>query len=122
MKQIILTLGLICAVPVAHAWENADLALESTYLATHLIDWGQTHDIAERCAKGRKMRESNPILGDCPRRDVVDAWFALTALAHVAIAYGIPDKQIRRGFIAFTLGIETAAVTHNVNVGIQVRF
>jgi hypothetical protein len=68
---IILIFCLIPAISLAaDPWSRQDIALEGAYIVLHVVDWGQTRDIA---SQPDKYHESfNPFLGEHPSREKVD--------------------------------------------------
>lgn len=112
---------LLLASQCANAWSEADTQRQTGYFILHVIDWGQTLDISESCTSGGTYYETNPILGECPSRGEVNRYFLLTGLAHYGISRVLSPTQ-RRWFQYVTIGIESAVVAHNFNIGIRVEF
>jgi len=102
----------------ADPWDGQDIGLEVTYQILHLIDWGQTLDIA---AQPEHYREINPLMGDHPSRSRVNAYMGASALAHLGITHFLP-KSWRPYWQGLTIGMTGALVIHNFNIGLQVRF
>ncbi len=102
----------------ADPWSKQDIALEATYFAFHLLDWGQTRDIAIR--DGR-YHELNPILGKHPSLDQVNLYFLGTGLLHPVITNFLP-KKYRSWFQGVTIGISGACVIRNFNIGLRINF
>ncbi|MFB6225163.1 MAG: hypothetical protein ABEI13_01780, partial [Candidatus Paceibacteria bacterium] len=99
----------LCGTPVgagASDWRPQDTKRQVVYYAFHLADWGQTLDIADRCVprdepitftEGNSPYENaavenNPILGRCPDRSEVNAYFLTTAILHYGVARALPPK------------------------------
>lgn len=99
-------------------WSTQDIVLESTWLAFHLIDWGQALDIADQLTK---YSEVNPILGKHPSRDKVHLYFGATALAHLGITYILPQKY-RPYWQMITIGISATNVFYGFSAGLHIRF
>lgn len=126
MKTIFATILLLfTASSHADEWTKSDSVREATYLALHIADWGQTRNIVHRsntgCDGGATCIEKNPILGRNPSISRVDTYFAITALAHVAISYALP-KVWRQGWQYVSIGMEAAVVGHNYSLGLKVDF
>jgi hypothetical protein len=104
----------------ANAWDKTDTAIEAAYTAVHIIDWGQTLDIASKCNTTGHY-ETNPILGRCPSNNKVNLYFASTLILHYAAAYVLPVKY-RRMFQSGTIGMELSYTVSNANIGLNVNF
>ncbi len=102
----------------ASDWSRNDVALEAGYLTLHVLDWGQSLDIVGR---HKVYHERNPFLGKHPSRDEVNSYFALTALAHVAIANGLAAPA-RTYFQLITIGVEAAVAGNNYRIGLRTAF
>ena len=120
MKRWLLVLALfLTPIPLwASDWTRTDVAFEAAYLTLHVVDWGQTLDIVNR---HKIYHERNPILGTHPDRDEVNTYFALTALAHVAIANWL-DNPNRRYFQVITIGVEAVVAGNNYRIGLRTAF
>lgn len=102
----------------AGEWTQSDVAFEAAYLSLHVLDWGQTLNIV---AERHFYNEQNPVLGRHPSRDQVNTYFALTALAHVAIANWL-DTPARTYFQLITIGLEAAVAGNNYRIGLRTAF
>jgi hypothetical protein len=102
----------------AEEWSKTDIVFEATYLTLHLVDWGQTLDIVNR---HETYHERNPILGKHPTREQVNTYFALTALAHLAIANWL-DAPYRNYFQVGTIALEAVVIGNNFAIGLRVAF
>ena len=101
-------------------WDHWDTAIELAYFAAHIADWGQTRSIANHCQVGTYY-ETNPILGECPTVQTVNAYFLGTALLHAGVAYMLP-KKYRRIFQSTTIAAQVGVVSSNASIGIQMHF
>lgn len=99
-------------------WRGADTAREAVFLTLYMLDWGQTRTIARH---PERRSEANAFLGEHPSAGRVDRYFAVTALAHVGVAYVLPSSW-RAGFQYITIGIELSTVNRNRHLGIAVDF
>ncbi len=119
----VLALLLLVACP-AHAdeWTTADTAREVTYLALHVVDWGQTLEVSNH---PEKYHEHNVILGKHPSRGEVNAYFIATGLLHPVVSYGLrkytPDGWVQ-AWQYVTIGIEVGATANNFKLGIGFGF
>lgn len=107
-----------CSPAFADEWSRADTWREATYQSLALIDWAQTRNIG---SKPDCLYEHNSILGKHPGSGKINAYFALTGIAHAAIAYALPSEY-RVPFQYITIGIEVGAVAHNFSIGISAKF
>lgn len=121
-------LGLVLIIPACcnadgffkhDPWTKEDTMREAAYLVLHVVDWGQTRNIVNRREEG--YWEINPILGKQPSIKRVDSYMAFSAIAHVGIAYVLPQKW-RARFQYTTAGIKTGLVIYNNSAGLRVDF
>ena len=118
MSKFFFILLLLSSSVFADEWREADTYREVAYLTVHSLDWAQTHTIA---ANPDKYFEHNLILGNNPKSENINTYFALTALAHIGIAYVLPYEW-RKGFQYVTIGIESRSVVRNFSLGISIQF
>ena len=102
----------------AQEWSRTDTALEATYLALHSVDWSQSKYIAKH---PESFYETNVFLGKHPHGGDVNVYFATTAIAHIAVAYLLPEKY-RSMFQVATIGMEIGYVGKNYHIGIGFSF
>lgn len=100
-----------------HEWSQRDTALQLSYTALHIADWGQTLDIENHPGHF----ETNPILGSHPTRGEINTYFASTLALHWLIARVLPQKW-RNQFQLGTIALEFDVVTDNRSAGIRVNF
>lgn len=93
------------------SWSRADTALEVTYATVAVVDWTQTAKIVK---SGR--RETNPILGERPSLRGVALYFPSMIAGHFLVSRLLPAGKPRAIWQAFTIGMESEAVIHNVRV------
>jgi len=120
MRKGILIL-LFISLPVflwASPLTKQDKILEGLFITTLMIDWGQTLYISEY---PDKYWESNPILGENPSRERVNAYFASCIVGHILITRILPPKW-RTAWQTIWIGIELKTIHNNWQVGIRVRF
>lgn len=95
-------------------WTGEDTAREVVYLGFHVVDWGQTLDIADH---PDRWHENNAVLGSHPSRGEVNRYFALTALLHPVVSYLLP-RPYREVWQYVTIGVELGATVNNARIGI----
>jgi hypothetical protein len=100
-----------------HEWTHRDTALQLSYTALHIADWGQTLDIENH----PDQAESNPILGRHPTRGEINTYFATTLALHWLVARVLPQKW-RNTFQLGTIALEFDVVSDNRSAGIRVNF
>lgn len=118
MKKWFITIIILLLPNISHAWDKMDTALQLTYLGLHVMDWGQTLDIAK---SPNKHEELNPILGKHPSIDKVNSYFVLTGVGHTVISLLLP-KPYRNYWQLITIGIESNCVYHNYRMGVRINF
>ena len=99
----------------ASPWTPTNTTLESAYIGTTLVDWGQTLNI------GGDTRETNRVLGQHPKRSTINNYFASLLVLHPIVSYLLP-KSGRLIFQSITLGIEIQATTGNYQLNIHCHF
>jgi hypothetical protein len=109
---------IILLLPFLVAWTQEDTKYQTAFIATALVDWGQTLYIA---SNPDEYKESNVLLGDHPSRDKVNMYFPIAIGLHTAVAVALP-KDYRRVWQLIWIGIETGMIVHNASIGIKVDF
>lgn len=66
----------------------------------------------------KKGTEGNIIMGKAPSAGVVHAYFASCILGNTALYAILPEKW-RTVWYSLLIGLESAVVMHNINVGIK---
>lgn len=102
---------------LCHAWTDEQKILACTYLAFHVVDWGQTRHIA----KDRSFYENNPVLPRKPSMSTVNAYFVLTPIVGYFVLDSLPSET-RTWILRVAVPIEIACVGNNVKVGLKVNF
>jgi hypothetical protein len=97
-------------------WSKDEVTLEVVFLTLQFIDYKQTLAIAE----DDDYYETNIFLGEDPQEEAIHAWFALTALGHVAISHMLPSKY-RQIWQRIGITIEAGYVDHNNSIGVKVN-
>lgn len=114
----VLLVHVLCAGVEASDWTEADTAREVAYLALHVMDWGQTLDIADH---PERFYERNPVLGRHPSRGDVNRYFIITGLLHPVVSYMLP-RGWRDGWQYVTIGVEVGCVGANARLGVGFGF
>ncbi len=117
MRGLILLVFIFISTP-AYAWTKADTQRQLVYSALHVIDWGQTRDIANR---PKEYQEQNLYLGKHPSIQRVDTYFALTLLGHAYISYILPPEQ-RKIWQYISIGVRFQIVSINYSLGVNIHF
>ena len=96
-------------------WTDEEKLLGATALALNAIDFSQT-------AYGMRhgYREVNPFLGSHPSQDKIAAAFILTSLLGYYILDECDDQRKTGLYIA--IGLKSIAISHNMSIGLKVRF
>lgn len=103
---------------LASDWKQADTERQLAYLLLHLIDWGQTRNIARN---PDEFYEFNPLLGEHPSVKRVDSYMLVSALTHTAISYLLPPNW-RHAFQHVTLSVKSGLVNHNFSIGLRIDY
>ena len=105
--------------PPAYAeWSKQDQQRQLAYTALHMVDWGQTLDIADSL---KDYYETNPILGEHPSRSEVNTYMATSLAKHWLIARRLTPKK-RRVFQWTTIVVKGLYITNNKRIGLSVNF
>jgi len=100
----------------AQEWTEENTAWETAYLATLIIDWGQTLEIAEN----PNYRELNQIIGEYPTRGEVNRYFMGLGISHIIISNYLDEWRLpwQRSTFFFSLGV----ISRNARMGIKINF
>lgn len=121
MMRLALSLFLFLVTAPALAadpWSDADKTREAIYLTLHVVDWGQSLDIAKR---PDAYNEDSPFLGAQPSVRRVNTHFAVTAALHVAAVHVMPSNW-RPVFQYFWIATEAGVVCNNYRIGLRMNF
>jgi hypothetical protein len=118
MRTFIIVLVILFPVICDAEWKAQDTALEVTWLSLHVIDWGQTLDIARQ---PDKYEETNIILGRHPSVGNVNLYMGGWVILHPIISYILPDKA-RPYWQMISIGVTGSCVIQNFRAGLEVRF
>ena len=118
MRLILLILLLLLPVQADADWDWKDTSLEATWIALHVLDWGQTLDIARNSGE---WSETNVILGRHPSIGNVNLYMGAWVIAHPIISYIIPSN-VRPYWQLISIGVTGTCVARNFRLGLEVRF
>ena len=99
-------------------WSKRDYILQATWTVLHIVDWGQTLDIAKN---PQQYHENNPILGGHPSVGRVNSYMAAGLIINPLIVHVLPSKW-RPYFQGLSIGVTTGCVVNNYRVGLHVNF
>lgn len=121
-KYVFFTMCLMLSFQ-AHAfdeWTKMEIGMEAVYVAAHIIDWGQTLDIADN--PDIYWEEVNcPMLGKHPSRGRVNKVFAAGLILQPIIAHVLPH-DLRKLWILSGIALEVSCIHGNQSIGLNVRF
>lgn len=118
--KLFLALMLFSNAVCAAEWTRADTYRESAYMTLHTIDWLQTRSVAKAGWPDGRC-ESNPVLGNKPSVQKLDAHFAITSIGHIWIAHLLPPDW-RQAWQYLAIGDSGAAVLNNHFLGVRIKF
>jgi len=119
--MIIVLVGMLFASSIVKAeesWTSADTNRELVYASFHVMDWAQTRNISRN---PDKWYETNALLGRHPSTDKVDLYFLLTWVGHYLVADNLSPRN-RKLFQNVTILLEAGYVTHNLSLGVNIKF
>jgi len=99
-------------------WTKEDTMREVVWGIIHVIDWGQTLEIARQ---PNRYYEMNPILGKHPSVGNVNLYMATSLIVHPMISYFLP-KKYRKAWQYISIGISGGCVINNFNAHLKVKF
>jgi hypothetical protein len=122
MRNLIVIVAVILLLPSmalsADPWTQGDLWREIAWQTLHIVDWGQTLEIADNPSK---YHEHNIIMGRHPKKHTVNEFMAVSAMAHIAIAHVLPSKW-RLLWQTSTIAATGYCVGRNFNIGVGIKF
>ncbi len=99
-------------------WTTTDSVLETVTYIVMYMDYRQTIEIAKNNSPGRHYSEKNPFLPHHPNVGQVNSVFILSALAHPAISYVLPQPY--RSIWQYTyITVEGYCVYANYRIGLR---
>ncbi len=118
MKLGIILLLLLIPTTVLAEWTTQDTILEISWQGLHLVDWGQTLDIAKH---PNQFNEINPIIGKHPSTSTVNTYMACSAISHALISYILP-KKYRPYWQIGSIAVTSSLIYHNYSIGLKINF
>jgi hypothetical protein len=82
-----------------------------------IADWRQTQDIARH----NDIEEFNELIGEHPDNGTINRYFIVANSLQFAIAYLLP-LDWRMAWQHIGIGYEIATVSHNNQIGLNIRF
>jgi len=117
MVKVIVLIIFLIATP-CYAWDRNDTLREVAWQGLHLVDWGQTLNIAK---EPTLYHEINPLMGKHPSVGKVNTYMCLSALTHLGVSALLP-KEYRIYWQWISIGVTSGLIIHNYNIGLKVRF
>ncbi len=131
IKQIPIIFLFLTACQPAQAgeWNKKEIAAQVTWQVLHVIDWGQTRNIAMD-DRYRECGLAQVFIGERPKVRDVDMYMGLAALLHPLITHHLPRNASffkwqwnpRAVWQHVTIGASGACVVHNFSVGLRCEF
>lgn len=121
IKTPLLALSLLSIIPICQAkdeWDTLDKSLATAAIASTVIDWRQTQQIAK---SSLIYHENNKILGEHPSINKVNTYFISSLVIGSLIADNLPSSY-RKGFLVGITTTEILYVRHNLHIGVGVKF
>lgn len=101
-------------------WSRVEIGMEAVYVAAHIVDWGQTLDIADN--PERYHEEVNCLcLGEHPSRARVNQVFASALIIQPMIAHVLPH-DLRKLWILSGIALEVSCIRGNHSIGLRMDF
>lgn len=101
-------------------WSRVEIGMEAVYVAAHIVDWGQTLDIADN--PDRYWEEVNrPLLSKHPSRARVNQVFAAGLILQPLIAHVLP-RDFRKLWILSGIALEVSCIRGNQSIGLRMAF
>jgi hypothetical protein len=124
MKKLFVLIAFLLAAPspteARDPWSRTDTALETTFVLLTAADWQQTRYFLTHT----DYAEANPILGEHPSLTKLDVGVGLAVVGHAAVAYLIPDSDLRHIWQMVWISVEGVAVfaVNGPRVGLKIHF
>jgi len=99
-------------------WSKRDYTLQATWTVLHIVDWGQTLDIAKN---SDKFHENNPFIGERPSVSKVNLYMGSSTIINPLITHVLPSKW-RPYFQGLSIGVTTGCVVNNYRLGLNINF
>lgn len=117
MIRLILILMLALPLP-SMAWNKSDTQRETIWQLIHVVDWGQTVDIAKN---PNRYSEINPLIGEHPSVNDVHRYMIASSLTHYLVSRTLKPRY-RKYWQYITIGMTGTLIAHNYSVGLRINF
>jgi len=118
MKAILA--ALLCAISFSaqsRDWTDSEKAWGAAFLATRVVDWGQTRYIARH---PDRFRELNPLLPEHPSLGDVNRHFLVSTAVMLAAAHYLP--QYRKAMLQVWVAAGVIGTARNAHIGVRFDF
>jgi len=115
---ILALLAVLTACAAPQPLSRRDVALEVSWLAIHLVDYGQTRTVARN---PDRYYECNPCYGEHPSADRIDVLFPLGAALHPVVTWLLPPRW-RPYWQGASIASSGGCVVNNQQNGIRPDF
>lgn len=107
----------------ADSWTRNQKLTEISWQVLHIIDWGQTRNIAQN-PQYEEIGLPRFIIGSHPSTQGVDLYMGLTAIGHYLISDWLIDRKSRwyPWWQAVSIGATGACVVNNFSIGLRCKF
>ena len=99
-------------------WSKRDYTLQATWTVLHIVDWGQTLDIAKN---PDNFHENNPFIGEHPSVRKVNLLMGSSTIINPLITHVLPSRW-RPYFQGLSLAVTTGCVVNNYKLGLHINF
>ena len=116
-------------VKLYKSWTTTEIVQEVVWQGLHVVDWGQTRDIAKR---PDEYYEKNTWLGEHPSVDEVNQYMIISAVLHLGISWVLPNNiefkvfdysiNPRTIWQCITIVGTASTVSHNHSIGLRMNF
>ena len=118
MKTLVIAIFIIGALtnpsPAEDKWTKTNTVMELSWISLHLVDWGQTLQIAKN---PNRFHERNPILGRHPSIRSVNRFMIIGLVTHVSASFVLPH-DIRNFWQVTSIVVAGIIVTNNFKIGL----
>ena len=121
MAKALLIIALLLTAAQAHAaddWSKQDVARAVGYTALHVLDWGQTLNLARH---PERYEEANTLFGKHPSVGKVNTIMAAELAVYYLAAHHLPAKH-RAWFQIVAIGIRSTVVGWNFSIGVKASY
>ncbi|HVH68113.1 MAG TPA: hypothetical protein VM716_09620 [Gemmatimonadales bacterium] len=109
----------IRGLPHRVSWNQTHTALAGAFVASLLIDAGQTRALAR--TGWSRFREANPLLGERPSEGRINTYTALAGLSVLGTAAALPPR-LRSWLLGAAIAVQTLTISRSVREGLPITF